>query len=112
LILSKENILGSVDYEIHKVNVPKWGGEVCLRPFTAKLKDKLEMIRLKQDARVSIRAISLAGSICNEKGELIFGESDVNALAEKDGESVDIVLQKIFEINGLTEDELEEKVKN
>jgi hypothetical protein len=112
LILSKENILGSVDYEIHKVDVPKWGGEVCLRPFTAKLKDKIEQLTQTPNPNISLRAIALAGSICNENGELMFNDREIKSLEEKSAESVDIVMSKIFSINGITESDLEEKVKN
>ena len=112
MILSKENILGSIDFEIFKIDVPKWGGEVCLRPFSSKLKDKIEQLQMKPHPNNSPRSIALAGSICDEKGKLLFSDSDIFALSEKDGASVDIVMKKILSINGLTEDQIEEKAKN
>lgn len=112
MILSKESILGSVDFEIHKIEVPKWGGEVCIRPFTAKLKDKIEQLNQKPDLKVSARGVALAGSICDENGKLLFSDLDIEAISQKDGASVDIVLAKILKVNGITEEELEEKAKN
>lgn len=112
MILSRDSILGSVDFEIYKIEVPKWGGEVCLRPFTAKLKDKIEQLQLKPNPNNSPRSIALAGSICDESGKLIFTDSDIESLSQKSGESVDIVMKKILEINGLTEAQLDESVKN
>ena len=112
MILSKDSIINTVDYEIHRVEVPRWGGEVCLRPFTAKLKDKIEQLTQTPNPNISLRAIALAGSLCNENGELLFNDREIKSLEEKSAESVDIVLNKIFAINGITEEELEEKVKN
>ena len=112
MILDRHSILNVKDFETHKIDVPKWGGSLYIRPFTALLKDKIEQITQKDDFKGSIRAISLAGSICDVNGNLLFKESDINTLSGKDASSVDIIMQKIFEINGLTESELEEKVKN
>lgn len=112
MILNRDNILGALTYEVHKVEVPKWGGTVCVRSFSARLKDKIEQMQLEGAKKQSIRAVSLAGCICNEKGELLFSDSDIEALADKDVESVDLVLDKILEINSITDEGIKEASKN
>ena len=112
MVLSKANILGAQDFTISRILVDAWGGEVCLRPFSARLKDKIEQMSQSSAKDIQRRAISLAGSICDENGKLIFVEKDIEALADKDGNAVDLVMVRILEINGLTEAELDESVKN
>ena len=106
MVLSKANILGAQDFTISRILVDAWGGEVCLRPFSARLKDKIEQMNQSSAKDIQRRAISLAGSICDENGK------DIEALSEKDGNAVDLVMVRILEINGLTEAELDESVKN
>lgn len=114
MILNRENILGAQDFEVTKIPVPRWGGDVCIRPFSAAIKDKIEQCQNDPNYKGSIRSLSLAGSICDEKGNLIFeaNAADLKALGSKDLNSVDIVLEKILQINLITEDEISEKSKN
>ncbi len=111
-ILSAENILGVIDYEIHKLHVSEWGGVVCLRPFSARLKDRIEQIMTQSKNTDSLRGISLVGSICDEKGKLLFRHTDSQKLSEKDGNAVDKIMKKIFEINNFDQSGIDDQVKN
>ena len=112
MVLSRDNILGAMDYKIHRVLVEAWGGEVCVRPFTTKLRDRIEMMSNKGDPTKSLTAVAMAGSICDEAGKLLFSEADIVKLEEKDATACAKVAAKILEINSITESNIEEAEKN
>jgi hypothetical protein len=51
-------------------------------------------------------------SVCDKDGTLLFSDDDVERIAGLDLESVDIVMSKILEVNGVSEEEIDEMVKN
>jgi Mrp family chromosome partitioning ATPase len=112
MVLSRDNILGAMDYKIHRVLVDEWGGEVCVRPFTTKLRDRIEMMSSKGDATKSLTAVAMAGSICDEAGKLLFSEADIAKLEEKDAAACSKVSAKILEINSISDAKIEQAEKN
>lgn len=111
MILNKDNIF-SFKHEVFEVEVPKWGGVVCVRPLTAGAKDKQEQLQVSKSADHSVRAFYLMHSVCDKDGTLLFSDDDVERIAGLDLESVDIVMSKILEVNGVSEEEIDEMVKN
>lgn len=101
-----------MDFKIHRVDVPEWGGEVCLRPLTLKVKDRIEYMHMKNDQRLSISAVAMAGSICDEHGKLLFVDSDIPKLEERDSLACKKVAEKILEINSISNITVDEAEKN
>lgn len=109
-VLTKEQILGVQDLIIERVDVPEWGGVVCVRPITGTDRDSLEIAF--KDTRIGFRARLAAKSICDESGQRIFTDADVLALGEKNATALDRVITVALRLAGMTEAAAEEAEKN
>lgn len=113
MILSRDQIINAKDFDLQKIEVPKWGGEVYIRPLSARIMDRLEVINLDRAAyKGSPRALILSGSLCDENGKLLFSEDDTKALAEKNSDVVDPIIDKIVKLNSLSDEDIQERAKN
>jgi hypothetical protein len=118
MTLDRDSILKQSDLVKQIVKVPEWGGEVWVRGMTAKERDDFEasIITRRGSTQVvnmkNVRAKLAAYSICDEDGNLLFSEKDIDELAQKSATA----LQRIFEVaqvlSGITEEATEELVKN
>jgi hypothetical protein len=117
-ILSKKDILAAVDIKTETVSVPEWGGEVLVQGMTGTQRDAFEASIVHLEGKkaaadlANIRAKLVALSVVDEEGDLLFDESDVEALGEKSA----VALQRVFEVaqrlSGLTQADVEELAKN
>lgn len=89
MALSRDQILSANDLPRVEVDVPEWGGSVCVRMLTAGEKDafddenyKLEGKSVKVN-RKDFTARLLVRAICDESGNPLFKLSDVAALGKK-----------------------------
>lgn len=117
--LTREQILGARDFTIESMEVPEWGGTVYLRSLKGKGRDAFEgsRVRITDDKKVEMihdntRARLLSMTLCDEQGNLIFTEEDVETLGEKNA----AVLDKLFDVaqrmSGLRPADVEAKLKN
>lgn len=101
--LTVEDILSSVDTKPEDVEVPQWDGVVTIRPFTKKA---------QQRAR---KQAMMDGEIDTDRLEMIlfvegvvepkFTEEHYKDLQGKNAAAIDLVLQRIMALSGVTEDE-------
>ena len=110
LILNRQLILDAIDQKIEQVEVPEWGGTVFVRSLNGTERDayETEMVRFGTDGKPkevrlqNMRAKLCALTICDETGNRLFSDKDVDALGEKNA----AVLQKVFgvaqRLSGLT----------
>jgi hypothetical protein len=107
-ILTKDAILAARDFDVVRIDVPEWGGEVCLRPLSCReverFQDELASRRINDDRfkLVDLRASLLAKAICDEDGRPIFTDTDMEALGEKNNAVMDRLFSKAREISGIT----------
>lgn len=116
--LTRDQILEANDIPQEEVDVPEWGGTVLVRGLTGEERDDFEgeVVQMRgKETRMNLknfRAKLVARTIVNEEGERIFSDSDVKALGKKSG----LALQRVFEIaqrlSGLSDQDVEELVKN
>ena len=114
-ILSRDAILSSDDLKKEVVSVPEWGGEVVIATMTGSARDAWEQSLISSKKSVSlenIRARLVAATAIDEKGNLLFGEKDVEALGKKSAAALDRCVKAAQKLNRLTEDELEDLSKN
>jgi hypothetical protein len=104
-ILSRQQILEADDIRIEEVNVPEWGGSVCVRTFSAADRARFE---LGTDEVRDVRERLAAATICDEAGNLIFTAEDVEALGKKSGAALDRVFARARKLNRLSNKDLEE----
>ncbi len=114
MTLGKESILSANDARIDRVDVPEWGGEVCVRAMTGKQRDAFESAvsaRRDKDGNMNaagLRALLCSLAICDEKGALLFGEKDIPALESKSAAALQRVFDAASTLNGLGVQAVEE----
>ena len=116
--LTKESIFAADDITTRRVEVPEWNGHVFVRAMTGTARDAWEDEAYQDDGdkvivlRQNARARLLAGTLCDEQGNLLFGPADIDALGAK---SI-IPLDRLFEIamgmNALRQGDVDDLEKN
>lgn len=117
MILNKQQIIAVNDLTIETMEVPEWGGSVCIRGMTGAERDTFEssIVTMKgQKTNVNmkdIRARLASLSICDETGQRLFSETEIHILGKKSA----IALQRIFKVaqrlSGIGEQEVQELVE-
>jgi hypothetical protein len=109
------DLWGIEDRKVEVVTVPMWNNrKVRLRVMSAAERDEfeastVEMKRGKQRPNIAnLRARLVARCIVNKDGELIFKSGDVARLGNKSAKALDFLFQKCQELNGFTEEDIEE----
>lgn len=118
--LNKEDILEADDTaDLREVKVPEWGGSVYVGEMTAAERDRLEDDTYDLDERGQMSGLSMVGyrarvlalTLRDEDGEHVFDYEDWRKIADKAAKPVDRVFEVATEINGLSEEDIEETVK-
>ena len=114
-VLNRDQILNAKDIKVEKVHVPEWGGDVYLRVISGADRDEYESFVLQSKDRGTVknfRAMLLAKAICDENGNPIFTNKDIEALGKKNSVVLDRLWQKAMKLNGLTDEEVEKEKEN
>lgn len=117
-MLTREQILAVSDIQIETVTVPEWGGDVCVRSITGTERDWLEMniyserTKGKEVNMKNFRAKLLSLCLCDEKGDSLFTEKDVEALAKKSASALQRTFTVAQRLSGLSNDEADDILKN
>lgn len=110
-MLSRDQILGAQDLERRSVDVPEWGGVVCVRLMTGSERDRFEAEHLKAP-QVDARARMAAATLCDEQGALLFTADDVAALGKKSATALNRVVEVAFELNRVGKADVDAAEKN
>ncbi len=104
-ILSKEAILAVEDSSIRLVEVPEWNGSVYIRVLNGIEREKLETLIARFDKDKEKKeyygGILATLSICDENGNRLFTEEEVDSLAKKSGVALGRIIKQIMELNNL-----------
>ncbi len=117
-MLTREQILAAEDRPIETVDVPEWGGQVCVRTIGADERDKWQddMMEGKGKNRkmnlARVTASLCAIAMCDEGGVPIFTRADVTALGKKSASAMQRVFAAAARLSGITEADIEELAKN
>jgi hypothetical protein len=121
-ILTREQILQASDLQRETVAVPEWGGEVVVRSMTGNERDQYEagMIELRQSGKKTSYSVRLEKArarlcsltICDESGQRLFSEADMDSLGGKNASALDRVFDVAKRLSGLRESDVEELAKN
>ena len=113
-LLTKDQILGSTDIDYREVDVPEWGGMIRIAAMSAAERDSFEASMLdkkgKSDPKrlLNFRARFIASCIVDEGGKRLFAASDVVALGKKSAAPISRVFDECRELNGMSENDVEE----
>ncbi len=113
-LLDREAILGAKDAHQEVVNVPEWGGNVCIRAMSGAERDDFRAAI--EGAETSLvgkfEAPLLALTMVDEEGKRLFSIDDVEALRAKSATVLDRLAQIALRVNGMSAEAQEEAAKN
>lgn len=104
--LTKEQIFAAKFQRIKSLHVPEWGGDVWIKAMTAGERDDFEANhRALKDAGKDplrhLRARLACATVCDEEGNLLFAESDIDALSEHPASALDRIADLAMELCGM-----------
>lgn len=101
MVLSKKAILEAKDIKTKEVDVPEWGGAVCIRVISGADRDVFEQAysEKKMDA---FRTRFLVLTICDASGERVFTNDEVEALNKKSSKVLTRLFDEAWEFNAFT----------
>lgn len=113
-VLCKEEILGAENPEPVPVHVPEFGGAVMVRVMSGTERDKLESRYAGKKAAqlVGFKTDLLCLCVCNPDGSAMFDPETIGALMEKASTAINTLVDAALALNGLSEEEAQELVKN
>lgn len=114
-LLSKNDILSVNDRKTVEVHVPEWGGSVLVRTLSGRERDEFEASTVKtnkgkrEENFDNFRARFVALCVVDETGQRLFtSRAEVVMLGGKSVAALQRVFNKAQEINGMTENDVEE----
>jgi len=112
--LTKDQILAADDLGLLEVEVKEWGGSVFIRVMTCGERDAYEndWVLNKSKGVENFRTKFLAKCLCDEKGERLFSDAEIEKFARKSAKVMARVWQRAMEHNALTDKDVEELAKN
>lgn len=114
--LTKDQILGADDREFKTVDVPQWGGSVCLASMTGAERDQFEADMLDEKGKSkkgklkNFRARYVSHCIVNspEDPTRTFSEADIAALGAKHAGALAKLFDEATAMNGTSQADVEE----
>ncbi len=112
--LDRARILSADDLAIERVEVPEWGGSVCVRTLTGAERDRFEgeILRRSEGDIQGLKALLVILTACDEEGQPLFEKVDVEAVRGKNARALERVCEVAQKLNGLTEADVAELAGN
>ncbi len=117
-LLTKEKIFKAKDRPTEDVPVPEWGGTVRVRTLSGSERDAFEesIVETRKGERKvkmqNARAKLVALACIDKDGQLLFSANDVRELGQKSSKALDRVFIAASKLSGISDDDVEELVKN
>ena len=124
-VLTKDQILAKNEelVKVQFVDVPEWGGTVGIRVMSQAERDQFDQSLISQskvttekgkpkaaDVKLDgMKAMLISLTLCNEDGHRMFTKEEVQAMPSS---PIERLHDKCQEINGMTEADVKDKVKN
>lgn len=105
-ILDRSAILAASDRKVEAVDVPEWNGRVFVRSLTAG--DRSAWAAAMRDDADRAGLLMIARAVCDADGVRIFGDDDLDALAEKSTAAIDRLVDAVLRVNGMRPEQIEE----
>lgn len=118
--LTREQILGIKDLKIEPIFVPEWNDTVYVRSMTGAERDAFEasIYEFNQSTGKSklklefMRARLCSFTICDQEGNRLFTDEDVQALAAKNSTALLRIVSLAQRLSAVTDEDLQELEKN
>ena len=119
MYLKRDDILNVDDLKTIDVEVPEWGGTVCVKMMSGKERDDFEasVVSFKNGKQnvttANIRAKLVQKTVIDpETKELIFTVADIDSLGKKSSAALDRVFSAAQNLSKISDDDIEELAKN
>lgn len=114
MALTADQILAADDLGLLKVHVKEWGGDVFIRVMTVGELDayQKEWVGKRETGVDNFRAKFLARCLCDEQGQRLFSDEQIEKLASKSAKVVSKLFDKAAAHNAITDKDVEELAKN
>ena len=106
MALNKAKILAAEDVKLDKVNVPEWGGDVFIKTLSGTERDAFEDA-YSQDKMRQFRVRFLVLTLCDEKGERLFTDKEVDELGRKSALVIARLFEKAWSLNALRSEDVD-----
>ncbi len=114
--LTFDDIVSSSDLKTEKIWVKEWNGDVYIRQMTGKENDDWEKSRFDKDGKFNLtnaRARLVAVCLVDKDGKQIFNDiTKIEKLSGKSAVVLNRLVDKITELNKVTQEDVEELAKN
>ena len=107
MALNKAKILAADDNKLDTVDVPEWGGEVCIKVLSGTDRDALEEAYSEQKMK-NFRSRFLVLTLCDDKGGRLFTEAEVDDLGKKSAVVLARLFDKAWALNAFRNEDVEE----
>lgn len=108
----RTKILASKPTMVEPVDVPAWGVTVYVKELTLAERDKFEAGQVRRNAdgtafldTVGLKARLVALTACDENGDLIFDESDVDSIMGLGAAGVEVVFTVAQRVNKMRKED-------
>jgi hypothetical protein len=104
--LSKAAILSTKDVRVEAFEVKEWGGEVYIRTLSGTERDAFEESFL-EDRKRSIRERFLVLTLCDEGGNRLFTDAEIEDLGKKNSIVLNRIFDKAWSINAFRSEDVD-----
>ncbi len=114
ILLSKEQILSADDREYKIIHIEKWGGDVRIATMQACDRDAFEATMIPEKGKdkvkqlANFRARFVSQCIVNDEGNRLFSPADMVQLGRKSAAILSTLFDACRELNGMTDEDIEE----
>lgn len=102
MAISKSRIVSANDTKLTTVNVPEWGGEVCLKTLTGAERDAFEESYSGEKMK-NFRCRFLVLTLCDENGERMFADNEADVVGKKSSLVINRLFEKAWQLNAFSE---------
>jgi hypothetical protein len=106
MALNKAKILAAKDVKVESHPVPEWGGEVYIKTLSGTERDAFEDA-YSSDKMKNFRVRFLVLTLCDENGERLFSDSEVEELGKKSATVISKLFEKAWGINAFRAEDVE-----
>lgn len=112
MALSKDQILGAVDFDYVDVEVPEWGGSVRLRGLSASERDQFEARLGVSNDLTNMRARLVVNCLVDADGNRLFTDKEADTLGQKNASVITRLFDEVRNLSGMSDEALGIAEKN
>lgn len=106
MALNKKQILAANDTKLDKVHVQEWGDDVYIKTLSGTERDAFEEAYTTEKMK-NFRSRFLVLTLCDDKGERLFTDEEVDALGAKSAAVINKIFEKAWALNAFRNEDVE-----